>query len=110
LKPAWVNSLRDPISKNPSPKRDGEVAQGVGPEFKPQYWKKKNLMGHQKKSKHCPQQHSLQPDFLFLLASSFSQQLQLNPLYFLRIQSTIFFLFLFLLPSSFFFLKDLLFG
>jgi hypothetical protein len=36
-----ANSLRDPISKNPSQKRAGGVAEGVGPEFKPQYWKKK---------------------------------------------------------------------
>jgi hypothetical protein len=28
--------------KNPTQKRAGEVAQGVGPEFKPQYHKKKN--------------------------------------------------------------------
>jgi hypothetical protein len=31
---------RDPISKNPSQKRAGGVAQGVGPEFKPQHQKK----------------------------------------------------------------------
>jgi hypothetical protein len=37
LKPAWANSLRDPISKKKSQKRAGEVAPGVGPEFKPQY-------------------------------------------------------------------------
>jgi hypothetical protein len=37
VKPAWANSFRDPISKNPSQKRAGGVAQGVGPEFKPQY-------------------------------------------------------------------------
>jgi hypothetical protein len=30
--------------KNPSPKRVGRVAQGVGPEFKPQFWKKKNVI------------------------------------------------------------------
>jgi hypothetical protein len=36
--PAWANSsTRDPISKKPSIKRAGGVAQGVGPEFKPQY-------------------------------------------------------------------------
>jgi hypothetical protein len=33
--------LRDPISKIPNTKRAGGVAQGVGPEFKPQYRKKK---------------------------------------------------------------------
>jgi hypothetical protein len=33
--------LRDPISKNPSQKRAGGVAQSVGPEFKPQYHKNK---------------------------------------------------------------------
>jgi hypothetical protein len=36
-----VNNLRDPISKNSSQKWAGGVAQGVGPEFKPQYCKKK---------------------------------------------------------------------
>jgi hypothetical protein len=41
LKPAQANSLRDPISKNPSQKMAGGVAQGLGPEFKPQYCKKK---------------------------------------------------------------------
>jgi hypothetical protein len=34
--------LRETLSwKNPSRKRVGEVAQGIGPEFKPQYSKKK---------------------------------------------------------------------
>jgi hypothetical protein len=37
LKPAWANSSWDPIFK----KRAGGVSQGVGPEFKPQYHKKK---------------------------------------------------------------------
>jgi hypothetical protein len=32
---------RDPISKNPFIKRAGGVAQGIGPEFKPQYSKNK---------------------------------------------------------------------
>jgi hypothetical protein len=41
LKPAQENSSQDPISKNSSQKRAGGVAQGVGPEFKPQYQKKK---------------------------------------------------------------------
>jgi hypothetical protein len=41
LKPAWTNSSQDPISKNPSQKRAGGVAQGVGPEIKAQYLKKK---------------------------------------------------------------------
>jgi hypothetical protein len=36
-KPAPANSLRDPIlKKKPSQNRAGGVAQGVGPEFKPQ--------------------------------------------------------------------------
>jgi hypothetical protein len=36
LKPAWGNSSWAPIlKKNPSLKRAGGVAQGVGPEFKP---------------------------------------------------------------------------
>jgi hypothetical protein len=36
-KPAWANSLQDPILKKKSQKRGGGVAQGVGLEFKPQY-------------------------------------------------------------------------
>jgi hypothetical protein len=43
LKLAQVNSLWDPISKNPSQKRGGGVAQDVGPEFKSQYHKKKSF-------------------------------------------------------------------
>jgi hypothetical protein len=34
LKPAWANSLQDPISKKITKKRAGGVGQGVGPEFK----------------------------------------------------------------------------
>jgi hypothetical protein len=41
LKPARANSSRDPISKKPITKRVGGVAQDEGPEFKPQYCKKK---------------------------------------------------------------------
>jgi hypothetical protein len=41
LKPAWANSSKDPISKKIITKRAGGMAQGVGPEFKPQYLKKK---------------------------------------------------------------------
>jgi hypothetical protein len=44
LKPSWANSSRDPISKMPITKKKkgaGGVAQGEGPEFKPQYQKKK---------------------------------------------------------------------
>jgi hypothetical protein len=41
-KPAWANSLWDPILKKPITKnRAGGVAQGEGPEFKSQYWEKK---------------------------------------------------------------------
>jgi hypothetical protein len=36
----WANSSRDPILKKPFTKKTGGVAQGVGPEFKPQYHKK----------------------------------------------------------------------
>jgi hypothetical protein len=36
-----ANSSQDPILKKPITKRAGGVAQGVGPEFKPQYHKKK---------------------------------------------------------------------
>jgi hypothetical protein len=53
-KPAWPHSSQDPSSKKvPSHKRAGEVAQGVGPEFKPQFGKKKkslNSMTGQRKS------------------------------------------------------------
>jgi hypothetical protein len=44
LKPAWASRVQDPIylEKNSSPKKwAGGVAQGVGPELKPQYHKKK---------------------------------------------------------------------
>jgi hypothetical protein len=34
-------SLQDPISKIPNTKRTDEVAQGVSPEYKPRYQKKK---------------------------------------------------------------------
>jgi hypothetical protein len=38
LKTGQANSLQDPSSKNPITKsRAGGVAQGEGPEFKPQY-------------------------------------------------------------------------
>jgi hypothetical protein len=42
-KPAQANSPWDPISKKKkkSQKRTGGVAQGIGPDFKSQYWKKK---------------------------------------------------------------------
>jgi hypothetical protein len=38
--------LQDPISKNLSQKRAGGVAQGEGPEFKPQYHKKEGWSGY----------------------------------------------------------------
>jgi hypothetical protein len=42
LKPARANSSTDPILKKTHHKKGvGVVAQGVGPEFKPQYQKKK---------------------------------------------------------------------
>jgi hypothetical protein len=40
LKPVWANSSWDPISKKPSTKRAGGVAQDIDPEFKTQYCKK----------------------------------------------------------------------
>jgi hypothetical protein len=40
-KPAWANSLQDPILKMPFTKRSGVMAQGEVPEFKPKYYKKK---------------------------------------------------------------------
>jgi hypothetical protein len=40
-----ANSSQDPISKKSQhKKRAGGAAQGVGPEFKPQYCKKKRIM------------------------------------------------------------------
>jgi hypothetical protein len=39
---------RDPVLKNPSQKRAGGVAQGEGPEFKPQYCKTKQNKTKQK--------------------------------------------------------------
>jgi hypothetical protein len=42
-KAAWTNSSQDPISKNPSQKRADRVAQGIGPEFKPQHHTKKKI-------------------------------------------------------------------
>jgi hypothetical protein len=53
LKPARANSSMRPISKKAitytQKKGAGGVAQGVGPEFKPQYYKKKK----KKKKKNC---------------------------------------------------------
>jgi hypothetical protein len=50
LKPDQANSSRDPILKNPIMKSwAGGMAQGEGPEFKPQYRKKK------KESRKLPQ-------------------------------------------------------
>jgi hypothetical protein len=41
-KPAWANTLQDPILKNrPSQKRAGGVAVGVAPDFKLQYSNRK---------------------------------------------------------------------
>jgi hypothetical protein len=41
LKPAQVNSSREPISeKKKSQEGARRVAHGAGPELKPQYWKK----------------------------------------------------------------------
>jgi hypothetical protein len=45
LKPVWANSSQDPVSKKNTitrkNKRTVGVAEGEGPEFKPQYHKKK---------------------------------------------------------------------
>jgi hypothetical protein len=42
LKPAWTNSSWDSyLEKNPLQKRACGVAQGIGPEFKPQHHQKK---------------------------------------------------------------------
>jgi hypothetical protein len=58
LKPAQGNSSRDPIYEEPFKKRAGGVAQGVGPKFKPQYYKKK------KKGKKRDDSDSLRMFFL----------------------------------------------
>jgi hypothetical protein len=51
-KPAWANNLLNPILTTPiTKKRAGGVAQGVGPEFKPQYCSKKPK---QDPKKHIP--------------------------------------------------------
>jgi hypothetical protein len=39
-----LNSLQNPISKTLHKNRSGRVAQGEGPEFKPQYLKKKKKL------------------------------------------------------------------
>jgi hypothetical protein len=52
----WANSSQDPISKiNASQKRAGVVAQGVGPESKPQYYKggEREKIPHMKRSTQC---------------------------------------------------------
>jgi hypothetical protein len=42
----WQIVLETLSQKNPSQKRSGGVAQGVGPEFKPQYQKKKKKVNN----------------------------------------------------------------
>jgi hypothetical protein len=49
-KPAQANRSQDPISKKPITKRAGGVAQGVGPQFKPQYCQKKKKNRKEKKN------------------------------------------------------------
>jgi hypothetical protein len=51
LKLDQAKSLQDLISKILNTKRVGEVAQGVGPEFKPQYCKKKKKRYYTKLNK-----------------------------------------------------------
>jgi hypothetical protein len=48
-KPAQANSSRDPIKKTPSQKSAGGMTQGVDPEFKIQYRKKKKKRKERKK-------------------------------------------------------------
>jgi hypothetical protein len=55
LKPAQANSGETLSQKNPSPKRAGGVARGVGLEFKPQYKKKEK-----RKKKKNPDQNGLE--------------------------------------------------
>jgi hypothetical protein len=51
-KPARANSSRDAISKLPNTIRAGGVAQGIDPEFKPRYSKKKNKRKKEKEQKY----------------------------------------------------------
>jgi hypothetical protein len=45
-KPTWANSFKTlSQKKKKSQKRAGRVAQGVGREFKPQYYQKKKISG-----------------------------------------------------------------
>jgi hypothetical protein len=44
LKPAQANRLGDPISKTLHKNRASGVAQGKGPEFKPQYHQNKEMI------------------------------------------------------------------
>jgi hypothetical protein len=48
LKPTGENSSQKSVWKKPITKRAGGVAQGIGPEFKAQYHKKKKTIGHKK--------------------------------------------------------------
>jgi hypothetical protein len=58
--PAWANSLWYSTGINPSQKRTGGVAQGEGPEFKPQYYKKKKSPNESpKKQRQTNKQKSL---------------------------------------------------
>jgi hypothetical protein len=54
LKPAQTNVRETLTCKKPSQKRAGGVAQGVGPEFKPLYQKKKKPKNLMKKKKQLP--------------------------------------------------------
>jgi hypothetical protein len=59
LKPAWAKRFLETLSqKNPSQKRAGGAPQGVVPEFKPQYCKKKKEK--EKEKKNCNVIKSLQ--------------------------------------------------
>jgi hypothetical protein len=50
-KPAQASSFQDHLSKKPSQKRAGGVAQSVGSEFKPQYCEKKKTKNYSTKGK-----------------------------------------------------------
>jgi hypothetical protein len=64
LKPAWANSSRDPILKNPSHKNmAGRVAQGEGPELQK---KKKKNCGPSAAKKIFKDIKSWSPRMLFL--------------------------------------------
>jgi hypothetical protein len=72
LKPSEANRSQDPIRKKLSQKRAGGVAQGEGPEFKPQYCNNNNNNNKEKKAYSvCSSNLFLHSAVLFLQTLSF---------------------------------------